>query len=127
MNSSEILITFNNYFVEFLDLIIELFPDDKLLIQAREKLLKLKKVNPKLIIKIWKIHILDKYKNEIMNNDLEFFLLKNYEDDVKNIEVNNTILDCINKFKEPIRLMSLENQSVVLNYVKNLSIICENY
>jgi len=127
MNSSDILIIFNQHFIELIDFIQELFPDDEKIIMAKTKILKLKKVNPKLIIRIWKIHIVNKYKNEIIEGNIDFFINKNYDEDVENLDTDNIIIETIDKMRTPVKMMSRENQNKILNYLRNLCNLSENY
>ena len=76
--SSNILSAFNDHFVEFISDIQLVFPDDVDLLTAKNSLLMVRKANPKMIIKIWKSHIVDKYAKQIEDGDLTFFMDKDY-------------------------------------------------
>ena len=74
--SSNLLSGFNNHFEEFLDSVYGVFPDDADVLASRNILKQIRKANPKLIIKIWKAYIVDKYDSEIENGDITFFIKK---------------------------------------------------
>ncbi len=50
MNKQDIFKGFNNHFVEFIEDIHSIFPNDKDITMTRDSLLLLKKSNPKIII-----------------------------------------------------------------------------
>ena len=77
MNKSELLSGFNNHINEFFDDVVTIFPNDSDIQVAQTSLLTIRKVNPKLIIAIWKEYIMDPYCEEINNGNIDFFINKN--------------------------------------------------
>jgi hypothetical protein len=122
--SSNILTAFNDHFVEFISDIQLVFPDDVDLLTAKNSLIMIRKVNPKMIIKIWKTHIVDKYSKQIEHGDLTFFMDKDYSHDISG---NEKIMDGINRMREPVKNMSKENQDKTLKYIQNLTKLCNIY
>ena len=121
---------FNDHFMEFIEDIIQVFPNEVDLIAGKNSLILVKKSNPKLIIKFFQEFIYDKYKVEIMNGDIDYFLNKDYMEDCKifkNVDSNNKILESINKIKEPIKKMNNEEKEKVIKYMKNLIKIIDLY
>ena len=57
---SNILTAFNDHFLEFLNDIQSVFPDDPDILSAKNALTLIRKANPKMIVKIWKTFIADK-------------------------------------------------------------------
>ncbi len=51
---SNILTAFNDHFIEFLNDVQGVFPDNVDILTAKNALLTIKKANPKMIVKIWK-------------------------------------------------------------------------
>ena len=96
-------------------------PDNKDIMSVKTSLTTMKKMNPRLIIKIWKIRISDKYKQNIQNGDISFFLEKDYSEDLENLESSNSIINKINILREPIRNMGEENQAKCMKYIQNLT------
>lgn len=124
---TSIIGAFNNHFVEFLEDVHSIFPEDKQIKTAKSALLMLKKANPSAIVKIWKAHITSKYRDEILNGDISFFLNKDYSDDLQGNNNQNTIMESINRLRDPIRNMGEENQKKAMKYIQNLTKISELY
>ena len=127
MDKSNILKTFNDHFVDFLNDIQSVFPNDLDIQASKTTLLTIKKMNPRLIIKIWNEHIVKKYKNQILNGDISFFIDKDYSDDLNEIDDASSITNKINKLREPIKNMGKENQDKCMKYIQNLTKLSELY
>jgi hypothetical protein len=127
MDNSNILQAFNNHLFEFLNDIQVIMPDDKDIVSVNLALSNIKKINPKLIIKIWKTHISSKYKQSIEDGDISFFLNKDYTQDLEKLESSNNIVTKINLLREPIRNMGEENQKKCMKYMQNLTKLSELY
>jgi accessory colonization factor AcfC len=122
--STNILGAFNDHFVEFISDIQLVFPDDVDLLTAKNSLIMIRKANPKIIIKIWKSHIVDKYGKQIEDGDLTFFMDKDYSNDISG---NEKIMEGINRLREPIKNMTKENQDKSMKYIQNLTKLCLIY
>lgn len=116
-SQSNILSKFNEHFVEFISDIQAVFPEDVDVLTAKNSLLMIKKANPKMIIKIWKTHIVDKYSEKIQDGDISFFINKDYSQDLSSTK----IMDGINRLRGPIKEMTLENQEKTMKYIQNLT------
>jgi len=127
--SVNILAAFNDHFVDFVTDIHNVFPDDVDVLTAKNSLLTIRKVNPKIIVKIWNTFIVGKYKKEIEEGDLSFFIDKDYADDVSSVQNSDKIVESINRLRNPVKQMSIQNQTKVMKYIQNLtklSAMCEN-
>jgi len=125
---SNILTAFNDHFLEFINDVQSVFPNDPDILSAKNALTMIRKANPKMIVKIWKTLIADKYKNQIDSNDISFFLEKDYSSDVSTSNNSDKIMEAIDRLREPIRNMGPDNQSKVMKYIQNLtklSQLCE--
>jgi hypothetical protein len=122
---SNILTAFNDHFEEFVNDIQCVFPNDSDILTAKNALLAVRKVNPKMIVKIWIKFIVGKYKSEIEAGNLEFFINKDYADDVSSATYSDKIIESIDRLRSPIKQMSLENQSKVMKYIQNLTKLAE--
>ena len=127
MDKSEILKTFNNHITEFFDDVLKIFPEDNDIKVAKTSLIAMRKANPRLIINSWKEYIADKYTSEIEAGNVDFFLYKNYSDDVKNEQDASMILDKIDTLREPIKQMGEENLQKTIKYIQNLTKLCIMY
>ena len=122
--SSNILSAFNDHFVEFVTDIQSVFPDDVDLLTAKNSLLMVRKMNPKMIIKIWKTQIVDKYDEQIEIGDITFFMNKDYASDISG---NGKIMEGIDRLREPIKNMSKDNKDKTMKYIQNLSKLSKIY
>ena len=124
-----LLKAFNNHFKEFMDDIISIFPKDHELKTTKFFLDNILKVKPRMVIEVWKENILDLYKEQIEQGDLDFFINKDYSNDVgMGINGNGeTILNSIEKMRTKIRDMSDENKAKSVKYIQNLAKLCNLY
>jgi accessory colonization factor AcfC len=118
---SNILTAFNDHFLEFLNDVQSVFPEDTDVLTAKNALLAIRKANPKMIVKIWKTFIADKYKNQILVGDIAFFINKDYASDVLSASGSDKIMESIDRLREPVRNMSQDNQAKVMKYIQNLT------
>jgi len=119
--TNNILTAFNDHFFEFIGDIQTIFPDDIDLLVSKNALLTIRKANPKMIVKIWKSYVVGKYKTEIDNGNLNFFINKDYSTDVANNNNSGDIIKAIDRFREPIKNMSDENKNKSMKYIQNLT------
>ena len=122
---SNILTAFNDHFIEFLNDVQSVFPEDTDILAAKNALIAIRKANPKMIVKIWKTFIADKYRDQIQANDISFFLTKDYSSDVATSGNSDKIMDSIDRLREPIRNMGPDNQAKVMKYIQNLTKLSE--
>ena len=118
---SNILTAFNDHFLDFISDIQKVFPEDHDLLVAKNSLLTIRKANPKMIIKIWNTFVVGKYKKEIENGDLSFFINKDYSNDVSAADNSKKIMESIDRLREPVKLMTKENQDKTMKYIQNLT------
>ena len=125
---SNILTAFNDHFMDFLNDIQSVFPEDSDILTAKNGLIAIRKANPKMIVKIWKTFIADKYRSEIASGDISFFINKDYSEDVVNSNGSDKIMEAINRLRQPDKNMTHENQAKSMKYIQNLtklSVLCE--
>jgi hypothetical protein len=120
-NHQMYLKTFNTHFVDFVTDVQNVFPEDPDLLTAKTSLLFISKNNPKMVAKIWKKYINGKYKKEIMEGNLDFFLDKDYRSDVEKSDNSEQITQCIDRLRGPIREMGEENRLKSIKYIQNLT------
>lgn len=120
-SQSVILSKFNEHFVEFITDIQQVFPEDVDVLSAKNSLIMIKKANPKIIIKIWKTHIVDKYVEKIELGDISFFINKDYTYDLSKTHFSGKITEGIDRLRAPIRAMTSENQQKTMKYIQNLT------
>ena len=122
--SSVYLKAFNNCFEEHILFIVDLFPNNTDLRSAYNGLLSIKKINPALIVKFWYSYIVANYNEPIEKEDYEYFLTKEYKDDILNVSTSNysdKIIEGIEKMKKPVSEMNTENKIKWIRYMKQLN------
>ena len=130
MDKSTIQKAFNNQFEEFLEDVQSIFPDNKEISTTKSALLMLKKANPRMIITLWNSHVYLKYGAEIENDNIDYFLNKDYTEDLNNhldTGAMNKALQAIDNLRTPMRDTTDENKSKCLQYLKNLNKLTQIY
>ena len=123
---SQILTAFNNHFIEFVEDVKRVFPDDIEIATAANALSKLRKANPKIILMGFKSYVSGPYQKEIEAGELEFFLKKDYTKDVGG-DSASIILEKIDTLRKPIAEMNTEDQKKVIKYLQNLTKLVNMY
>lgn len=124
MDSKQVLTAFNNHFLELVNDVKVVFPDDLDIATIQNAFNKMRKANPRLIMSVFKEYVAGPYRSEIDMGDIEFFISKDYKQELKN---NNAILEKIDCLREPIRAMNKEEQQKVIKYMQNLCKLCDLY
>jgi hypothetical protein len=119
--SANILGAFNDHFVEFVTDIQTVFPDDHDVLVAKNALLAIRKANPKIIVKIWNTYIVDKYRKQIDDGDISFFIEKDYSNDLANNDYSAKITEAIDRLRTPIKNMNVGEQAKTMKYIQNLT------
>ena len=126
---ANILTAFNDHFLEFVNDVINVFPDDPDILTAKNAFIFARKSNPKLIVKIWKKYIVEKYKEEIEEGNIDFFINKDYSDDISASKYSDKISESIDRLRNPIKNMDPTDQGKSMKYIQNLtklSELCDN-
>lgn len=118
---------FNKHFVDFLSDIEIVFPEDIDIKTAKNSVLLLQKANPRLLIKLWKKHVMEKYSTEIEAGDINFFIQKDYNSDLSKTGNSSQINEIIDRLRQPVSMMSDENKEKSIKYIQNLSKIANIY
>jgi len=120
---------FNNHFEEFVNDVVTVFPEDIEIAAASNALCKLRKANPKIIIKVFYKHVYLPHGSQIKENNINYFIEKDYTEYLTNPQVGFTkeVLDKINSIKEPISNMNQHEQLKVIKYLQNLCKLCDLY
>lgn len=125
--ATSILPAFNNHFMEFVEDIISIFPEDTDILVAKNSFSLIKKANPKMIIKIWKSFVVEKYRSSIEQGDIGFFIDKDYSKDVSNAEHSDKIIEAINRLRNPIKMMNNSDREKTMKYIQNLTKLSDLY
>jgi hypothetical protein len=119
--ASSILSAFNDHFIEFVNDIQNVFPNDSDILVAKNSFLTIRKANPKLIIRIWNSYIVSKYKAQIDEGNMDFFINKDYTSDLVKADNSGKIQEAIDRLRSPIKSMTKENQDKTMKYIQNLT------
>ena len=126
-DKSLLMNAFNDHFFEFIDDIESVFVNDLSIKKVKSALTLIRKMNPALIIKIWHKYISSNYEKEINDNNINFFIEKDYKNDLVNIDSSDNITKHIDCLREPIRNMGKENQDKSFKYIQNLCLLSKLY
>ena len=122
-----LLKAFNNHFLEFIEDVIKIFPENLDIITAKTFLEGMIKVNPKLLCEYWYNWIGTKYAQKIENEDIDFFINKDYNNDLANDWKTGKIYNAIENLRSAIKNISVENQKKAMKYVNNLTKLSNLY
>jgi len=118
--ASTILAAFNDHFIEFVNDIVTVFPEDPDILSAKNSFILIRKANPKMIIKIWQSYVINKYGPEIEKGNIDFFINKDYGDDLTNTGNLDKIVEAIDRLRNPVKMMNTEERTKVMKYMQNL-------
>jgi|TARA_B110000483_G_scaffold26798_1_gene32298 hypothetical protein len=127
MDKSQILKGFNDHFVEFVEDVERVFPDDNDISTVKESFIQMRKANPRLVIKAFNEYFLNKYRREIESGNIDFFIKKDYNTDLSVVGDSDYILKKIDVLRNPVKNMNEEDQNKVIKYIQNLSKLCDIY
>ena len=125
--AANILQAFNDHFFEFVKDVENVFPNDEDILVAKNSLITIRKANPKMIIKIWTHFVGGKYKPEIEKGDIDFFINKDYSEDIGDTSSSSYITDAIDRFRSPIKQMKPDDQKKAMKYIQNLTKLADIY
>ena len=118
---SNILTAFNDHFMDFVTDVQSVFPDDTDVLATKNALSAIRKANPKMIVKIWNAFIVSKYRAEIEAGNIDFFINKDYSQDVSSAANSDKIMESIDRLRIPVKNMGPDNQAKVMKYIQNLT------
>tara|TARA_Y100001958_G_scaffold159501_1_gene161308 strand:- start:4247 stop:4636 length:390 start_codon:yes stop_codon:yes gene_type:complete len=127
MDKHSILRAFNEHFSEFMQDIIRVFPNDNNLQACKLAIEKMRKANPKLIMTSFTQEFVNKYRQQISEKNLDFFINNDYSDDLKNSSNSSLILEKINMLRDPIRNMNDADKDKTTQYMQNLMKLSDLY
>lgn len=119
--ATNLLSVFNDHFSEFVNDIQSVFPDDADILTAKNALIAIRKANPKLLVKIWVNYVVTPYKEQIESGNIDFFINKDYSNDLVKSDNADKIMESIDRLRNPVKQMSPENQAKTMKYIQNLS------
>ena len=127
MDKKQVLSAFNDEFKQFVEDIHLVFPDNDDIATVSETLIMLRKQNPRLVLIAFNKYVVERYRTHIEAGDINFFIDKDYKNDLSDVGRAKIILEKIDCLREPIREMKPDEQNKVVNYMKNLVLLSDLY
>jgi len=130
MNDTAIILkTFNKQMTEFIEDINNLFPGEKDIIVLTTFMKTIMYGKPRMIINSWYIYVTEKYYEQIDNGEIQYFLNKDYSEDLENSDNSREILEAIDKLRSTLKRAFDEdlNREKTIKYVQNLSKLSNLY
>jgi hypothetical protein len=124
---NSILRAFNNYFFEFVDYIIFVFPENRDIKNSKTSFEIFRKANPTSLLKAWDKFVYQPYKNVIEEGNIDFFFQKDYNDDLKLMANANQIMAVIDTIREPLKNLKEDNKTKAVVFIQNLSKLSNLY
>ena len=123
-----ILKAFNNQLSEFLDDLLAILPGEKDLMVLSTFMKTIIMGKPRKIIEVWNKYITIKYRDEILNGQIEYFLDKDYSEDLQDASSNEALI-AIDKLRNQIKLTFNNeiNRDKTIKYMQNLIKLTELY
>ena len=122
-----ILQTFNNQLIEFFDDVLRIFPDNLEILKTKNYITTIRKMNPRLIIQLWKEFVSTPYAESIAAGDFEYFMEKDYASDVKLLDDADKIVGGIEQLRHSLKNMNDEDRKTAMKYVQNLTKLSNVY
>ena len=112
--------------IEFMDDVLRIFPNNLDLKTGKTFIVGLTKVSKKKLVSIWKTSVVDIYEELIMNGDKEYFINKDYSEDLGEGGTDK-MMNVIEDVRGLMRKTSEENKEKAMKYLQNLTKICKLY
>ena len=123
-DKSLIVKTFNNQMTEFVNDLLVILPSDKNVIVLSTFIKTIIMGKPRLMLSIWHTYITQKYEVEILDGNMDYFLNKDYSNDLKDTDANSAheALDTIDRLRSSVKksLDDENNKEKTLKYIQNL-------
>ena len=77
----------------------------------------------------WKWYVSDRYRDKILTGELNYFLNKNYKNDIVDASFNNIeeMLDIVEKIRDFVKRLQKNDQKKALKYLQNLIKLSDMY
>ena len=129
-DKSTVCKAFNKHFFDFIEDLLVIFPNSKEIMFAKSSFSTVNRFNVSLLIKQWYNNAYLPYGEQIANNDIEFFLQKDYSTDLKknkDAKQSDEIIKMIENIRQPIATTDEINKQHSLKYLQNLNRLSAAY
>lgn len=127
MDKSTVLKAFGTHFFEFMDDLVKIFPENRDIRDAKTAFDLIRKGNPAILPKTWHAYVYVPYNTQIEGGDLDYFLNKDYSQDLANLANADDVGRSIDKLRAPLRELSTDSKDSALKYVQNLNKLANLY
>jgi len=122
--NSQLTQVFNKNLENFMIHIENYFKDDLDIKTAINSINAVKKLNPKLLIRVWKYNVINPYRKELLEGNLNYFINKDYSNDL-GFNNNEDILKKIDEIRNKLDKLDESNKKITLKYLLNFIKICD--
>jgi hypothetical protein len=119
--SKDLFQQFNKLYFDFLSFLKTHSNGDKLFNRFYNKNFIIKNTNIKLFIKGWYDNITVHYYKTIIEDNINFFLKKEYDNDIAKMENSSDIIKYINYFKQNYNTFEKKITNEFIGYIKELT------
>lgn len=126
-DKTAILRAFNTHFADMLSTIVSIYPENSDLVSSRNSLETVRRMNPSLPIKIWHTYVHNPYYDVIKQGDLDYFLNKDYKDDLTYVKNSDEVLKIVDRLRGPLRHMNGVDRNKTIKYLQNLNELSKMY
>ena len=106
----------------FFDELVETIPEEKDIKMAREAINSAKKINPRLLLDLFHVHVYNEFHRAIAEGNVEYIVVRGRQI----VETNfNEIMPAIMLFDKHWPALSSGTQEAILKYMKVLCVLCE--
>jgi len=127
VDKRQILKAFNDHFIDFLEDVERVFPDNDDITSAKHAIIAFRKMNPRLLVMVFHESVGKMYRSEIESGNLHYFIEKDYTRDVQGTNNADMLIQKINSLREPVNNMTQSEQEKVIKYLNNLVRLSEMY
>ena len=127
LSKEEYLNLFLEHFREFIRDIARLFPNDEKVKICKYGLILFSQTAKVRCINAWKTYVIDNFRQEIEENNYNYFLENDEWESIIDHTSRDLILDKFRELKDSIKLLDLANKEKALKYVENLVKLCDLY
>ena len=116
--------TFNNQMTEFVNDLLLILPSDKNVMVLSTFIKTIIMAKPRMMLSIWHTYITQKYEVEILDGNMDYFLNKDYSEDLKDADATSAYeaLETIDRLRSSVKksLDDENNKEKTLKYIQNL-------
>jgi len=118
---------FNKCFYDFMDDVMTVMDFKAVFIQAKKNAEIILSANPNILVRAWHEYLYSKYSEVIDAGDTNFFIEKDYSDDLSQFDYAEHIMEIVNTFRQPLKDLSDANKEMAMKHIQMLSRICVKY